>query len=112
MYQGIILDEVMVKATHMGFDIGAFIRRVQTDTSYYKAFKTLHLLHYTQYNDIVIHTPDDNEKASYNSITHQSVSGGCRSMTVKQEKVTGNFYKRNHDFNYYTARLYAHLFFY
>ncbi len=32
-------------------------------------------------------------------------------MEVIEEKTTGNFYDRKGDYNYYTAELYANLFF-
>ncbi len=111
IYQGIILDEVMIKAVQGGFDVPAFIDKVKKDTTFYKAFKTLHLLSYNMYNDIEIDDKDEQVRSSYNSITRQEVKDGCRTMSTKQEKVQGNFFKRNREFRYYTAKLYAHLFF-
>lgn len=111
MYQGVILDEVMIKAVAGGFDVKKFIDKVKKDTSFYKAFKTLHLMSYSMYNDMKVEDKDEETKATYNSITKQEVQNHCRTMSTQSEKVTGNFYKRNHEFRYYTARLYAHLFF-
>jgi len=111
IHQGIILDEVMIKAVYAGFDVKGFVEKVKHDTTFYKAFKTLRLHSYHMYNDIVIEDRDENEKASYNSLTFQEVKNNCRSMTVKSEKVKGNFYKKNHSYRYRTASLYAHLFF-
>ena len=111
MYQGIILDEVMIKAVQGGFDVPSFIDKVKNDTTFYKAFKTLHLLSYTMYNDIEINDTNEETKASYNSITRQDIINGCRSMSARQEKIQGEFFKRNREFKYYTAKLYAHLFF-
>lgn len=111
IYQGIILDEVMVKAVQSGFDVQGFIQKVKQDTTFYKAFKTLRLLNYTMFNDIVILDREGEQKASYNSISRQTVQNHCRSMSVRQEKVTGDFFKRNRVYRYLTAKLYAHLFF-
>jgi len=111
IYQGIILDEVMVKAVRSGFDVRAFIDKVRKDTTFYKAFKTLHMLSYTMYNDISMEDKKEHTKASYNSLTRQDVKNHCRTMTVKQEKVTGDFFKKKREYRYYTAKLYAHLFF-
>src|SRR5262249_13180099 len=36
---------------------------------------------------------------------------GCRTMETVQETATGNMYDQNKNFNYYTAELYASLFF-
>jgi hypothetical protein len=50
-------------------------------------------------------------KASLQSKTRQRVAGGCRTMEVLNETVTGDFYEKDGDYNYYTAELYAGLFF-
>ena len=101
----------MIKAVQSGFDVSGFITKVKQDTTFYKAFKTLRLLSYTMYNDIQILDKKGNKKASLNSVTKQQVKHKCRTMIVQQEKVNGDFYTRKGDYNYYTAKLYAHLFF-
>jgi hypothetical protein len=111
IYQGIILDDVMIKAVQQGFDFNSFIQKIKKDTTFYKAFKTLRLMSYSMYNDIEILDKKGNTKASYNSLTRQTVQQRCRTMTVKQEKTTGDFYTKKREYNYYTAKLYAHLFF-
>lgn len=111
LYQGVVLDEVMIKEVRKGFDIKGFIQKMQNDSTFYKGFKTLRLLQYSMYNDIQIENKQGDIVASYNSITKQWRHKGCRSMQVKKEKTTGNFYKKNGEYKYYTARLYAHLFF-
>lgn len=111
LYQGILLDEVMIRAVHSGFDVQGFIRKVKEDTTFYKAFKTLRLMNYSMYNDIAIFDGDGERKASYNSMSRQQVRDHCRTMTVQQEKVDGDFFRRGRMFRYRTARLYAHLFF-
>lgn len=111
IYQGVILDEVMVKAVQGGFDVGAFIQKIKQDTTFYKAFKNLRLMSYTMYNDIEIYNKKGEVKASLNSVTQQTVKNRCRNMSVKQEKVSGDFYTSKRYYKYYTAKLYAHLFF-
>lgn len=111
IYQGLILDEVMVKAVQGGFDVESFINRVKDDTTFYKAFKTLRLLSYNMYNDIEIVNKKEDVIASYSGITKQIINNHCRTMEVKQEKVTGDYYTSKKNFRYYTAKLYAHLFF-
>ncbi len=101
----------MIKAVQGGFDVGSFVEKVKKDTSFYKAFKTLHLLSYNMYNDIVIEDKSEKTKASYHSITRQEVKDNCRTMTTQHEKVQGRFFKRNGEYKYRTAKLYAHLFF-
>lgn len=105
------LDEVAVKATQEGFDIADFIRRVRTDTTFYKAFRTLHLVPYTSTNDIKILDKKGGVQASLYSRTKQNITGRCRSMQVLEERTTGDFYDRKKEYNYFTAELYASIFF-
>ncbi len=105
------LDEYVVKASRYGFDVNGFIKRVETDTTFYKAFKNLRIVSYTSDNDIRIMDKQDGVKASLLSTTRQTEREGCRTMQVLQEKTTGDFYTRRRKYNYYTAQLYASLFF-
>lgn len=105
------MDTVVITAARSGWDVQAFIRRIQTDTTFYKAFKSMNLVPYTATNDIRVYGKDNNIIASYYSITKQIRKNNCRSMQVVQQKTTGDFYKRNGDYRYYTAELYAYLFF-
>ncbi len=109
--QHIQLDSLVITASKYGFDVAGFIRRVETDTTFYKAFKNLRILAYTAKNDIRILNKKDRVIASLFSITRQHRTQGCRTMEVEEEKTTGNFYERDGDYNYYTAELYASLFF-
>ncbi len=105
------LDEYTLKASREGWDIAGFIRRIQQDTTFYKAFKTLHIVPYTATNDIRILGRDNETIASLHSKTQQFVANGCRSMKVLEEKTTGDFYDNKGGYNYYTAELFAYLFF-
>lgn len=105
------MDEVTVKASQTGFDVAAFIRRVQNDTTFYKAFRSLRVTPHQIQNNIQILDKKGRTTASLQSKTIQSVAGGCRTMRTENETTTGNFYKRKGRYRYYTAELYAHLFF-
>jgi hypothetical protein len=105
------MDDVVVKATRKGWDVNAFIRRVKNDTTFYKAFRSMRLVPYTATNDIRVYDKKGKVSASLYSHTKQVRSGNCRTTQVLDEKVTGDFYKRNKDYRYYTAELYAYLFF-
>ncbi len=93
------------------FNVPAFINRVKSDTSFYKAFKNLHVLGYFAINDILMLDKGQHVIASLHSTTKQTRFNNCRSMQTMEEKVTGDMYQPNHSFNYYTATLYASLFF-
>jgi hypothetical protein len=102
------MDSFVVKS---GFDVSAFIRRVQTDTTFYKAFKSMRFVPYHSENDILVYDKGNTIVASQHSKTQQKISNACRTTVMLEEKSTGDYYKPNGDFNYYTARLFAHLFF-
>jgi hypothetical protein len=105
------LDSVVVSASRVNFDIPGFIRMVKEDTTFYKAFKTLRILAYTGENHIQILDKKDQTKASLTSTTRQHRQDDCRTMSVVSEHTTGDFYDRKKAYNYYTAELYANLFF-
>ncbi|UYQ93914.1 hypothetical protein MKQ68_02240 [Chitinophaga horti] len=105
------LDEVIVKAKRFGFDVNGFIKRVEEDTTFYMAFKHLRQVSFTADNDIKIFSKKKEVKASLKSQTRQIVEGKCRHMEVIEEKTTGDFYTAKKNYNYYTAELYANLFF-
>lgn len=106
--QMIQLSEVVIRNN---LDISSFIKRVKYDTTFYKAFRNLRVLNFTSLNDIRMKDKKGEVKASLQSKTRQRVAGGCRTMEVLNETVTGDFYEKDGDYNYYTAELYAGLFF-
>ncbi len=102
------LSEVVVRSD---LNVPRFLQRIKNDSSYYKAFKNLHILGYTALNFIQMRDKKGNAIASLSSKTKQHVANGCRTMDVLEEKATGNFYDKDRELNYYTAELYAAFFF-
>lgn len=92
-------------------NIPGFIRKIQADSSYYKAFRNLRILGFTAVNDIRMLDKNDGLKASLFSKTKQVRSNNCRTMQVLEEKSSGDFYTSDRQYNYYTAQMYASLFF-
>ncbi|MEJ7627083.1 MAG: hypothetical protein WKF35_09480 [Ferruginibacter sp.] len=92
-------------------NVPAFINRIKSDTSFYKAFRNLHMLGFTAFNDIRMNDKDGKLKASLISKTQQIRVKNCRTMQTLEEKVTGDIYNEQRQFNYYTASMYASLFF-
>jgi hypothetical protein len=101
------LSEVVIRS-HL--DVASFLQRVKYDTSFYKAFRTLHVVGFTSLNDIRMLDKKDRLAASLYSRTRQRRANGCRTMEVLEEKTTGDMYRHGR-LNYYTAELYAGLFF-
>jgi len=92
-------------------NVPAFIDRIKNDSSYYKAFRTLHIIGFTALNDIRMLDKKGRLKASLKSKTRQVRKNNCRTMETLEETVSGNMYNDAHEFNYYTAEMYASLFF-
>lgn len=103
----ITLREVVVRSN---LNVPAFIDRVKKDTSFYKAFKNLHILGYTVLNDIQIFNKKGKTTATLSSRTIQHRVNNCRWNETTEEKTTGDFYNSQREYNYYTAELYASLF--
>jgi hypothetical protein len=106
--KAVTLKEVVVRSN---LNVPAFIDRVQEDTTFYKAFRNLKVLGYTALNDIRMLEKKGAVKATLNSRTQQLTKDGCRWMKVLEEMTTGDMYDKQRNFNYYTANLYAGLFF-
>lgn len=104
----ITLSEVIIRE---GVDVPDFIRRVRADTSFYKAFRNLRILPFTSLNDIKMFDKKGRVKASLYSKTEQWADKGCRYTNVLEEQITGDMYDKRGQYNYYTAELYASLFF-
>ena len=104
----ITLSEIVVNNK---LDVASFIARVKNDTTFYKAFRNLHIIGYTSLNDIRMMDKNGKTQASLKSKTRQVRRGNCRTMQVLEETTTGDIYDGNKNFNYYTAQMYAGLFF-
>jgi hypothetical protein len=92
-------------------NVPGFINKIKNDSSYYKAFKNLHVLGFTALNDIRMLDKKGGLNASLRSKTKQVRKNGCRTMQVLEETSTGDFYTSDQQYNYYTAQMYASLFF-
>ena len=104
----VTLTEVTVRTD---INVAKFIQRVKDDTTFYKAFRSLHLVGFTSLNDIRLRDKKNKVIASLQSKTIQQREQNCRIMEIENEKVTGDFYDKDKNYNYYTAELYAGLFF-
>ena len=104
----ITLSEIVI---NKNLDVASFIRRIKTDTTFYKAFRNLRIIGYTATNDIRMLNKNNKTGASLNSVIRQDRLGNCRIMKVLNQKATGDFFDKNGNYNYYTAQMYAGLFF-
>lgn len=104
----VTLSEVIIRS---GTDVRGFIQRVKEDTSFYKAFKNLRVLQFSAINDVRMMDKKGRTEASLFSKTRQVRNHQCRHTIKDEEQVTGDFYDRKGGYNYYTASMYASLFF-
>lgn len=102
------LSEVIIRTD---LNVARFINQVKNDTTFYKAFRNLHVIGFTSWNDIRIRDKRGVMQAALLSKTRQLRNAGCRTMEVLSESSSGDFYNTDHQYNYYTAELYAGLFF-
>ena len=104
----ITLSEIVVNKK---LNIANFINHIKSDSSFYKAFRNLHILSFTSINDIRMLNKDGSSSASLYGKTKQLTDKNCRRMQVLEEQTTGDYYDENKQLNYYTAQMYASLFF-
>ena len=102
------LSEVVVRSD---LNVPKFLQLIKNDTTFYKAFKNLRVLGFTSLNDIRMKDKKNTIIATLESKTRQNRINGCRTMDVLEEKSSGNIYDKKNQWNYYTAELYAGLFF-
>ena len=104
----ITLKEVVVNTK---INVKSFIEQIENDSSFYKAFRNLRVLGFTAINDIRMLDGAGELKASLHSKTRQQRWKNCRTMQTLEAVKTGDIYNDAGAFNYYTARMYASLFF-
>lgn len=101
------LKEVIVR-NHMDYE--SLLRRIQNDTTFYKAFRNLHVIEFSSYNDIRMLDKNNNVQAGYYSKTHQVRQNNCRSTRILEQKTTGDFFDNKGNLNYATGEMYASIF--
>jgi hypothetical protein len=101
------LKPVIVR-NHM--DYSSLLRRIENDTTFYKAFRNLHIIEFSSYNNIRMLDKQGNVKASYYSKTSQHRADGCRTTESIEQKTTGDFFDSKGNFNYLTGEMYEAIF--
>lgn len=101
------LKPVIVR-NHMDYE--SLLRRIQNDTTFYKAFRNLHIVEFSAYNNIRMLDKKDNVQASYYSKTRQHREDSCRFTETSDQKTTGDFFDDKGNYNYLTGEMYAAIF--
>lgn len=105
--QKITLPEAVVRNN---LDYKHILQRIKDDTTFYKAFRNLHIIEFSSYNNIRMLNKDGSVKASWNSKTTQHRDNNCRTMSVQSEATTGDYFDNKGNYNYTTAEMYAAIF--
>lgn len=105
------LDSLVVTATRQGFDVNDFIKMVQEDESFYRAFRNIRTMSYSSDNDLKMFSKKGKIKASLQNTILQTSDGRCRTMKTINPIITGKYYKRKKKIRYYTAKMHDRLFF-
>ncbi|WP_156522716.1 hypothetical protein [Arachidicoccus ginsenosidimutans] len=92
-------------------NVPVLLHRIQNDSSFYKAFKSLHIVGYTSINNINVLNKDGSAKATYDSRVQQIHQNNCRYDKVLSQHTTGDFFDKKGDYNYMIGELFAGLFF-
>jgi hypothetical protein len=107
-----VLDTITFAPNSNILSIKELIQFLQTDTSFYKAFKNLHFSNYNADHDIKIYQPKNGTiKASLIAETKNIYRDKCRWMNILEEHIKGDYYNKKKQPNYYTAQLYEDLFY-
>ena len=110
LYHGYELSPVVIADINKGVDLNKFIVKMQNDSTFYKAFKSLSLVSCTQYNDIRFYDKKRNKIAFYEGISKQKFDGKCRTMTNSNERFSKKYFKRKKEPRYITSSFYHKLF--
>lgn len=103
----VTLPEVFVRSD---LDYNSILQRIQNDTTFYKAFRNLHVVQFSAYNNIRMLDKKGNVKATYYSKTKQLRQNGCRWNETSELQTTGDFFDADSNYHYMTGEMYAGLF--
>ncbi len=101
------LPEVMVRTD---VDYKSLLKRIQNDTTFYKAFRNLHVVSFTSYNSVRMLDKKGNTKATWKSKSRQIRENGCRRTEILEQQSTGNYFEADSTPHYNTGQMYASLF--
>ncbi|NDC41487.1 MAG: hypothetical protein EBZ77_08055 [Chitinophagia bacterium] len=105
-----VYDTASIFATPI--DTRAFVRRIKTDTSFFKAFKTMRLVPFRATTSCIAYNRQGSQEAILNLDSRQVVTPKrCRKTETISKTVTGPFFDKHGNPNYYTAEMFLNLFF-
>jgi len=114
-YEGIMavveLDSLVVEALADGFNTEEFIEIVKEDTSFYTAFHNLRKHAFKAEHFLNFQDKKGRNQANFEAKTEQIKVDSCREMIWREQSATGDFFRNNDTYRYWTAEIYARVFF-
>lgn len=110
--KSVMLDSMTIVAVSKGFNVTDFIEMVKSDTSFLRGFRNLRNNPHQVNGTMTVYGKKNKVIATRTRKATQSVSQNKRWVTIQNEKVTGDFYKRKGDPETYTAEIFDEVFFY
>jgi hypothetical protein len=107
----VFLDSFVVTAQRKGFNVHDFIDLVETDQSFYQAFRNLRFVNYRAKNRVQFFNKKGYSIALYQSNTQQYSDGRCRWMDTQKEHYGGEYLEKDEELEYYTSKLFERVFF-
>lgn len=109
-FDWIQLDTLVLKV-NKDFNTEDFIKLVQKDTTFYKAFKNLSFYEHRSTTQIDVLDTENNEKASLTRKSSHFHKNDSTWVVIDSEKVNGKYYKKNGSNKYYTGEMFDRVFF-
>jgi len=113
-YEGLLeaiwLDSMTITAKKMGFDVDNFIEMVQSDTSFYQAFRNLRLLQHKATHEQEFYNEKGKLVDFYKAKTALISAGKCKEIKYLSKEQSSNYAKKNGERKYLTAKLYERVF--
>jgi hypothetical protein len=107
----ITLDEVVISAQADGFDVGEFVERVRTDTTFHKAFLNTRTYPHTVRSTASARRKDERESASVHRRARLLRIGRSATLVLDSVQEHGRLRDRKGRFRYLTIEMYDDVFF-
>lgn len=110
--QAVQLDEVVISASTEELDLNAFINLVIEDSTFYQSFRNLRFVDHEIDAEMGFLSKKEKRTASYKTLRKQKMkTARCRNQVIESEEVSGDYYDKKNELNYFTAKMFSKLFF-
>ena len=107
----LVLDSVVISDFKKGLDIPFFIKKMQSDESFYKAFKLFRYQNCDLAYEVAFSDKHGQTIAKGKGLTRQNYQDECRTMKVMRDSFSGKMLDQRGDYRFYTMKLFDRVFF-